>query len=164
MYKASVNNQSFEVSNDGETWIVNGHPLQWDVSALSPRHFSIIYQNRSYNAEVVKIDNQTKTIELKLNGRKQTVQLRDGIDLLLEKMGMNTSDSTKINAIRAPMPGLIIDLKIKPGDSVSIGDPLLVLEAMKMENVLKAHGEGIVKQVKVKKGDSVEKGQLLIEF
>jgi biotin carboxyl carrier protein len=59
---------------------------------------------------------------------------------------------------------LIIDLKVKVGDSVTTGDVLLILEAMKMENILKATGDGVVKEVKAKKGDSVEKGQVLIEF
>ena len=79
-------------------------------------------------------------------------------------MGMSAVATGKINNIKAPMPGLIIDLKVKIGDSVKTGDQLLILEAMKMENILKAQGEGIVKNVKVKKGDSVEKGQVLIEF
>jgi len=62
------------------------------------------------------------------------------------------------------MPGLIIDLKIKAGDTVKSGDQLLILEAMKMENIIKSPGDGIVKFIKVKKGDSVEKGQVLLEF
>jgi biotin carboxyl carrier protein len=62
------------------------------------------------------------------------------------------------------MPGLIIDLKVKQGDVVKAGDALLILEAMKMENIIKAPGEGTVKMIKAKKGDSVEKNQVLIEF
>jgi biotin carboxyl carrier protein len=62
------------------------------------------------------------------------------------------------------MPGLVIDLKVKVGDTVKAGDPLLILEAMKMENILKSPGDGTIKNVKTKKGDSVEKGQVLIEF
>ncbi|MDZ7649219.1 MAG: acetyl-CoA carboxylase biotin carboxyl carrier protein subunit [Cytophagales bacterium] len=77
---------------------------------------------------------------------------------------MNTTASSKVNSIKAPMPGLIIDLKIQVGDSVKPGDALLILEAMKMENILKSPGEGVVKTIKVKKDDSVEKGQVLIEF
>jgi len=69
-----------------------------------------------------------------------------------------------VNSIKAPMPGLIIDLKVKEGDVVKLNDPLIVLEAMKMENIIKSPGEGTVKVVKVRKGQSVEKSQVLIEF
>jgi biotin carboxyl carrier protein len=62
------------------------------------------------------------------------------------------------------MPGLIIELKVKNGDVVKPGDTLLILEAMKMENIIKSPGEGVVKTVKIKKGESVEKNQVLIEF
>ena len=113
---------------------------------------------------MVKIDPETKTFTFKINGRNYTVTLKDKFDLLLEKMGMHNTAGSKVNTIKAPMPGLIIDLKIKSGDSVKQGDPLLILEAMKMENILKSPGDGVVKNVKVKKGDSVEKGQVLVEF
>ena len=79
-------------------------------------------------------------------------------------MGMNNTSAGKINSLKAPMPGLIIDLKVKAGDTVKQNDPLLILEAMKMENIIKSPGEGVVKLVKIKKGDSVEKNQVLIEF
>jgi biotin carboxyl carrier protein len=79
-------------------------------------------------------------------------------------MGINSSASGKVNNLKAPMPGLIIDLKISAGDVVKVGESLLILEAMKMENIIKSPCEGIVRVVKIKKGDSVEKGQVLIEF
>ena len=101
---------------------------------------------------------------LKINGHTYVVEHKDKFDLLLEKMGMNAAAGARINNIKAPMPGLIIDLKVKPGDAVKQGDQLLILEAMKMENIIKSPGEGTVKNVKVKKGESVEKGQVLLEF
>ncbi len=90
--------------------------------------------------------------------------LKDKFDLLLEKMGLNSAVAGKIITVKAPMPGLIIDLRVKAGDTVSTGDPLIILEAMKMENIIKATGDGTVASVKVKQGDSVEKNQVLIEF
>jgi biotin carboxyl carrier protein len=92
------------------------------------------------------------------------VILQDKFDLLLEKMGMNNTNGGNVISIKAPMPGLIIDLKVKDGDLVKQNDPLIVLEAMKMENVIKSPGDSVVKSVKVKKGESVEKNQILIEF
>jgi biotin carboxyl carrier protein len=164
MYKASVNEKKFEITINDHGLIVNGEALVWDLVKISEGYFHILYKNKSYRAEAVKSDAATKSFTFKINGRNYTVDLKDKFDLLLEQMGMNNTAAGKINHVKAPMPGLIIDLKIKAGDQVKAGDPLLILEAMKMENILKSPGEGIVKNVKIKKGDSVEKGQVLIEF
>jgi biotin carboxyl carrier protein len=164
MYNANINGRKIEVVPDASGLIADGDPLEWDIVKLSEGQYHILYKKKSYRAEVVKADRATKTFTLKINNRVFTTELKDKFDLLLEKMGMNASASAKINSIKAPMPGLIIDLRIQSGDSVMVGDQLLILEAMKMENIIKSPGEGVVKNVKVKKGDSVEKGQVLIEF
>jgi biotin carboxyl carrier protein len=153
--KAIVDNKTFEIPEE---------QLNWDAVEFAPNCFHIIQNGKGYRAEIVKADAATKTFVIKVNGVSHTVVVKDKFDLLLEKMGMSSSAVAKINSIKAPMPGLIIDLKIKAGDTVNAGDALLILEAMKMENVLKSPGGGLVRSVKVKKGDSVEKGQVLIEF
>jgi biotin carboxyl carrier protein len=165
MSKVTVNkNTVFEIESSGESLWVNGQPLAWDLSKLSERSFHILHNNQSYRAEVVKADVATKTFTFKINNHIHQVEVKDKFDLLLEKLGMHQTGTGKVNNIKAPMPGLIIDLKVKEGDTVKAGDPLLILEAMKMENMLKSPGDGIVKTVKVKKGDAVEKSQVLIEF
>ncbi len=164
MYKAIVNSKSFEIEQQSDDFTVNGEMFQWDLSKISDGHFHILHQQKSYRAEVVKVEAATKTCVIKINGRTYPVELKDKFDLLLEKMGMNSHAASKVNNVKAPMPGLIIDLKVKEGDVVKANDVLLILEAMKMENIIKSPGEGIVKSVKVKKGDSVEKSQVLIEF
>ncbi len=164
MYKAFVNGNAFEITSDDSSTLVDGVPLDWNLVKISNGYFHIILDNKSFSAEVVKADKQTKTFSFKISGRIYTVELKDKFDILLEKMGINTSSAGKVNNIKAPMPGLIIDLRVKEGDLVKPGDPLLILEAMKMENIIKASAETTVKSVKVKKGDSVEKNQILIEF
>ncbi len=164
MYKATVNNKSFDIESQSDDFIVNGETFQWDLSKISDGYFHILHETKSYRAEVVKTYAATKTFVIKINGRTYPVELKDKFDMLLEKMGMNSQAASKVNNIKAPMPGLIIDLKVKEGDVVKPNDVLLILEAMKMENIIKSPGEGIVKTVKIKKGDSVEKGQVLIEF
>lgn len=164
MYSASVNKKNFEIISSDDELIINGDSIKWDIAQVSAGHFHILINNKSYRAEIVKTDLTTKSFLLKINGRIHSVELKDKFDLLLEQMGMKNVAGRKINNIKAPMPGLIIDLKVKDGDKVMPGDALLILEAMKMENLIKASAESIVKSVKVKKGDSVEKNQVLIEF
>jgi biotin carboxyl carrier protein len=164
MQQATIDNATFEISQQQGDWMVNGQPFAWDIVKIADNHFHILHKNKSYRAELIKHDVETKTFTLKLNGKTHTVKLKDKFDLLLEKMGIANAGASKLNHIKAPMPGLIIDLKVKAGDSVKAGDALLILEAMKMENILKSLGDGIVKNIKVKKGDSVEKSQVLVEF
>jgi len=164
MYQAKVNGKKFDVIQSDDSFTINSESFQWDLSRISEGNFHIIHNHKSYRAEVVKADVVTKTFVLKINNKLQTVEVKDKFDLLLEKMGMSSGASSKVNNIKAPMPGLVIDLKVKVGDMVKAGDPLLILEAMKMENIIKSPGDATIKNVKAKKGDSVEKGQVLIEF
>jgi biotin carboxyl carrier protein len=164
MFQASVNKKTFAIEQVDDGFKINDQILSPDIKKLDEGYFHIIQNKKSYRAEVVRADLATKIFTIKINGRIYEVELKDRFDILLEKMGMNATGAGKVNSIKAPMPGLIIDLKIKPGDVVKQGDPLLILEAMKMENIIKAPGEGVVKSVKAKKGESVEKNQVLIEF
>ena len=164
MYKATVNDKQFEITATGDQVFVNGELLDLNSVQISDGYFHIILKNKSYRAEVVKVDQATRTFTFKINGRIYPVVLKNKFDLLLEKMGMSSNTASKVNNIKAPMPGLIIDLRVKDGDQVNAGDTLIILEAMKMENSIKSPGQAQVKLVKVKKGESVEKGQTLIEF
>lgn len=164
MYTARVENYVFEIEFSGDGFLVNGKPVQWDLSKISDGYFHILVDHKSYRAEVIERDPAGKVLTIKINGRHYPVILRDKFDVLLEKMGMNSNAGTKVNHVRAPMPGLIIQLKVKDGDEVKAGDTLLILEAMKMENIIKAPGDAIVKSVKVRMGEGVEKNQVLIEF
>ena len=164
MYKATVNQTTFDIKLDVDGLTINDTRVEWNLLKISDENFHILLENKSYSVEVVSADAQAKSFSLKINGKKYVVDLKDKFDLLLETMGMNNSATNKINSVKAPMPGMIIDLKVKEGDHVKAGDPLLILEAMKMENIIKALGDSVVKSLKVRKGESVEKNQVLIEF
>ncbi len=165
MYQANVNNGINYHINYAEKEIkVNEELFEWDIQPVSGNLYHLIRKGKSYRLEVVNVQQEEKKFILKINGRKMEVQLKDRYDLLLEKLGMAGIASAKINQVKAPMPGLILDIKVQEGAEVKKGDTIMILEAMKMENVLKSPGEGIVKAIKVKKGDSVEKNQVLIEF
>lgn len=164
MYQTLLNTQPVTIEFEASQPVLNGEPFEWDVVKLTDRTFHILHKNQSYNAEVLEVDPKTKTVSLKINDHVHQVQLKDRFDVLLEKMGMGNTASTKINELKAPMPGLIVGINVQPDDVVSKGDSLLILEAMKMENVLKAVGEGTIKTIRVAQGDRVEKGQVLVEF
>jgi biotin carboxyl carrier protein len=90
--------------------------------------------------------------------------VKDKFDELLEQLGMDASSSGKVSEIKAPMPGLVLDVMVAAGDEIKEDQPLLILEAMKMENVIKSPSDNTVKKVSINKGDSVEKNEILIEF
>jgi biotin carboxyl carrier protein len=143
---------------------LNGQPFAWDVVALGNDRFQVLYQGRSYNAELVELDYASKSIVLKINSQRIELKAKDRLDLLLESMGISDASATKVNELKAPMPGLIVDIRVQPGQAVQKGDALLVLEAMKMENILKAPADGTVSSIRVGLRDSVQKGQVLVQF
>ncbi|MEA5258342.1 acetyl-CoA carboxylase biotin carboxyl carrier protein subunit [Arcicella aquatica] len=164
MLKATVNQQTFNIVSDNAGTTIDEQPLDWDIVEIRNNHFHILYNNRSYNAEVLEADYQAKSFLIKMNNRQYVVNVKDRFDILLEQLGMSEAASTKVNDLKAPMPGLIVSLLVQVGDSIKKGDSLLILEAMKMENVLKATGEGVIKNIKVSNKQNVEKNQVLIEF
>jgi biotin carboxyl carrier protein len=143
---------------------VNGQPFAWDLAALGDGRYHILHLGKSYTAEVLAVDYTTKIFVLKINGQRIELQAKDRFDRLLDRMGLSSATVAKVNEVKAPMPGLIVDIRVQPGQAVQKGDPLLVLEAMKMENILKAPADGVVSSVKVDLRTNVTKGQVLIQF
>ena len=143
---------------------LNGRHFAWDVAALGNGRFHVLHEGRSYSAEVLATDFVTKTFALKINGQRVELQAKDRFDQLLDRLGFNAANTTKINELKAPMPGLIIDIRVQPGQAVQKGDPLVVLEAMKMENILKAPADGTIASIKVALRANVTKGQVLVQF
>lgn len=163
--KASVNQGlSFETEFINQKPFLNNEFFEWDLLEYEKGKFNIIHDAISYKIEILQIQRESKTVEMLFNKQKVTVALHDKFDLLLQQMGIDVTKSAKINHLKAPMPGLIVEIKVSVGDQVEKGDALLILEAMKMENVIKAQGIGKIKSIKVEPKSNVEKGQLLMEF
>ena len=164
MFSVILQDTTYSVEkNVGESH-VNNHSITWDLKWMGDRKIHLIQGARSLEAELLAIDLEAKTLQIRLGHKTTTLQLKDRFDLLLEKMGMNSTATGSLKEIKAPMPGLILDLKVAPGDLVKKGDVVLILEAMKMENSIKSPGDGLVKAVKVSLKQSVEKNQVLIQF
>ena len=166
MYKATLNNKvELNVDKSGKNRCkIKDKEFTIERFKDEPGLITINNGSIQHKVRIHKIDIHSKTFHFRINGIKHSVQIKDKFDLLLDELGFNSRSTTALNQIKAPMPGLILEVNIQPGDKVNKGDTVLVLEAMKMENVIKSPGEGIVSEVRVAKGDSVEKNQILIQF
>lgn len=135
-----------------------------DITTLESSKFHIIKNNKSYHSEVLSSDFDKKSYEVKVNNNTYNINIFNDLDVLIKKMGFEVGSTKVVNDIKAPMPGLILDILIKNGQEVKENDALLILEAMKMENVLTSPRDGVINSISVEKGDAVEKNQLLITF
>ncbi|MFL5764930.1 MAG: biotin/lipoyl-containing protein [Bacteroidia bacterium] len=166
MLKVKVNNKDEHTvvleSNTGGT--IDGKAFEWDLIEVKSGSFHIIKDDRSYNVEVIKADRSEKSFIVSVNGNKYTIGVKDKYDELLKSLGFDNLNASKVNEIKAPMPGLVLDIRVAEGEAVKKGDPVLVLEAMKMENIIKSPTDGTVKKISVKKGQAVEKNQVMVNF
>lgn len=159
--KILVNNK-FTYRVEGQT--INGEKAELDLVAVGKSAFHVIWNNKAYSVEVLAADYAQKSFSIRVNGRDYAIQAQDHFDELLEKMGLHTLAGARVEHIKAPMPGLVLEVMVEPGQTVQKGDAVLILEAMKMENVLKAGSDGTVQSVEVRKGQAVEKNTLLIKM
>lgn len=164
MYTAKIDQHSFSIEWDKSTFTVNGKALQADIVPVKEGDFHVLSDNRSYAVELLEMDRDTKTVLLRVNGNKYSVVLQDRFDALLHQLGMDTMNSAKVNDIKAPMPGLVLKVLVKEGQQIKKGDGLVVLEAMKMENILKAPADATVKSIRIQPTDKVEKNQVLMNL
>ena len=159
-------NNSFKVvvDNTHEFKINSDDISKIDAIQTSPNSYHILKENKSVKAEVIEKDFFRKTYTIKIDNSSYEVVISDSLDLLIGEMGFAFSSSRDIDSISAPMPGLILEIHVRIGQAVNEDDPLLILEAMKMENVISSPRDGIIKNISVKKNEAVDKNQLLIEF
>lgn len=167
MINAHIGDKKFRIEfshSNHSTGTLNGNDFLLDIDVKNKRHFNVISNFKSYNVEVLKIDKESKTVEISLNGKTSVVSLSDKFDELLKSLGLDNQAAKKVAELKAPMPGLVIEINVTAGDTISKGDPILVLEAMKMENIIKSPTDGIIKKINIIKGVAVEKNQVLIMF
>lgn len=165
MYQVKVNEKyNFVVKTENKQLKVNNEVIELDQIILNKNSSHILYQNKSYLIEVVELIKEEKKAIIKINGNIYTLNVEDQYDQLLKQLGMDSLAVSKILQIKAPMPGLVLSVLVTQGDEVKKGDNLLVLEAMKMENMIKSPTDGIIKKIEIKQGNKVEKNELLISF
>lgn len=169
MFTISVGNQNqyktnVKVTGNRFEGQLNDKFISGDFVKISPWQFNVLYNHQSYTIEVIKLNTAEKTMIIKVNSQRFSLSLKDKYDELLHSLGLDAMAAKKINDIKAPMPGMVLNVLVKEGQEVKKGDALLVLEAMKMENIIKSPSDGLVKKININKGTAVEKNQLLIQF
>ena len=156
---------NYDITIDKEKFILSSKDIaSLDIVHIGNQQFHALRQDRSYKIKILNTDFANKTMTIEVNGNSYEMVLADEYDQLVQKMGLLTTKTHKINNIKAPMPGLIIDVMASIGQKVESGTPLIVLSAMKMENIITSQGEGIIKSINVEVNDAVDKGQLIIEM
>lgn len=135
-----------------------------DSISLQENKFQVLKDDVSYQTEILSADFLNRNYTVLVNGNEYEVSIARPLDQLIKEMGFEVGAGKQVNAIKAPMPGLILSINVSVGQEVQENDSLLILEAMKMENNFHSPRAGIIKSILVEKGQAVDKGQLLIEF
>lgn len=157
MYKTKVNAAySFTLSKDEIDAL--------DAVETSAKNYHILKNNNSIKASITASNFDKKNYTITVNNNSYEVLISDQLDQQIEALGFEIGATKQINAIKAPMPGLILEIAVKKGQTVNEGEPLVILEAMKMENVLTSPREGTIKSIAVNQGETVDKNALLVEF
>jgi biotin carboxyl carrier protein len=161
-YRVKFGEQVFSLIRENDQFLLNGAPVGTDVVSLGGNHYHIIVGNKGFRAELV--NREGKQFFWKINQVLYPIELQDHLDQMLEKLGFDSSSAKKLNELKSPMPGLVLKVLVEDGAEVKTGDPLLVLESMKMENLIKSPGDGTISEIKVGVGQTVEKGSVMIKF
>jgi biotin carboxyl carrier protein len=167
-----VGGKDYEVVKDNsDRWQINGHSTNLEISAQGNGSYIIIHEGKVYRIYVSPSEKKSqsqnsisllKEFHLKLNGRSYSVTVIDERSRLLQSVLKNVPHGETTTTIRAPMPGMVVKIEVSEGDSIPSGKGLLVLEAMKMENEIKAPTISRVQKIHVAPRQPVDKGDPLV--
>ncbi len=167
MYQIKTNEKEFSVDFDDQACVsgrINSKKFIIDQKRLRDKLFHIIYKGKSHIVERLLINKEENTAELKIDEKIVIATVYNERSLLLNKIGISSNKKGFVSNIKAPMPGKVLDIFVGMGDEIKAGDPLLILEAMKMENILKAPSDGRIKSINVESEMAVAKDAVLVVF
>ncbi len=156
VYKVKVNEFEFAFTKEQIDAV--------DLVKKSPSEFNLIKDHRSVNARLIEADSDARKLTIAVGGENFAIEIKDELDQMLDKMGFSTVANKQIKEIKAPMPGLVLEIAVTEGQEVKEGDRILILVAMKMENSIVIHANATIKRIAVTAGQAVDKGQLLVEL
>ncbi len=165
-YCAEINGQKleFDANFAGDSIVaeIAGQEVRATVTRLAGSgRYAVLLGNRSFELEVHR--NAAGTW-VTYGGRAYHCRVADARQAALAHIGTVARPEHRVAELRAAMPGLVVEVRVRPGDTVHAGQGVVIVEAMKMENELRAPCTGVVKEVKVREKQSVEQNQLLVVF
>jgi pyruvate carboxylase subunit B len=163
-YVVDLNGERQEVEVDGESVTIDGHTVLAHVQELEGTPVRIVAIGSEVHRIVVRRGSTRGAYTLWVDGFRFEGEALDERTRAIRDITAASSKATGPAPVVAPMPGLIVRVSVAVGDQVQAGQGLIVMEAMKMENELRASGAGIVKAVHVAPGKAVEKGTILVEL
>ncbi|MDF0715780.1 acetyl-CoA carboxylase biotin carboxyl carrier protein subunit [Muricauda sp. 334s03] len=158
------NSYSVKVGDDFDFTLSKDTISSLDLIKTGNDAYHLLKDGASYHIKILDSDFNKGSYTISINGSEYQTSIQTPLDELIKKMGFAVNTGKNIDFISAPMPGLILDILVEEGQEVNEEDQLLILEAMKMENIITSPRNGVIKSVSVSKGDAVDKKQLLIEF
>lgn len=160
-----ANDKTFKVIVNGFVFFFTQADLEAaNVVTISSHQFNCIKDYRSVNAKLIETDATCKNQVIEVEGERFSIAIQDELDQLMDQMGLGVTTGKQVKEIKAPMPGLVLEVSVTDGQLIKAGDKIAILEAMKMENSILAHSDATIKKVAVKAGQAVEKGQVLVEL
>jgi biotin carboxyl carrier protein len=155
-YKVKANEFDFDITEEQFNAV--------DIIEKSPGEFNLLVKNRSANAKIIESTENDKKLIVEVEGEIFTITIKDELDQMLDIMGFGLATHKHIKEIRAPMPGMVLQINVSEGQQVKAGDKILILEAMKMENSILIQADATIKRIAITRGQAVEKGQVLVEL
>lgn len=164
-YHVTLRGRTYLVDVDGGSVTVDGQRLEAHSAAVPgvPVLHLLLGQD-SWTIAWQKLDARPPRWALGAAGERFEIEVQDDRSKQIEALTGQGRKAAAAGVVKAPMPGLVVRIEVKEGDTVATGSALVVVEAMKMENELRATQGGVVARVHVAAGDKVEKGQTLVTF
>lgn len=162
-YFISIRDEVLEVEVDGDRVRVDGREVEARLlpgEGTGPR--SVRLGHRSH--AVIPGHRRDDVRVLHLDGERFELQVVDERTRRIREMSAGVGGAAGPRPLKAPMPGLVVKVEVTPGQEVTRGQGLVIVEAMKMENELRAETDAVVARVLVEPGQAVEKDQVLVDF
>lgn len=162
-YFVTIGPRTFEIDLTGETPRVDGEAVEVSLNRLADTPILHLLADGRSHTVIARRDDGARW-DLYIDGERFAAEVTDERTRAIQAMTGQSAAARGPRPVRAPMPGMVVRVAVEPGDHVDAGQSVVIIEAMKMENDLKAEAAGVVDRVAAEAGQAVEKGAVLVQF